>query len=182
MGERRAALLAGADGTVLEVGAGTGVNLDHYPALERLILSEPSEHMRRRLVARAEAAGVEAEIVAAGAEDLSLADASVDTVVVTLVLCSVPDLGAAVAELRRVLRPDGRLLLIEHVRAEGRAARAQDLADRVWPHLAQGCHPNRDTVRALDAGGFRRIEEERFVPPERIGPLTPHVVGVYQPA
>ncbi len=182
MGERRAALLDAARGTVLEIGAGTGSNLDHYPPLERLILSEPSPHMRRRLANRAAAAGLRVEVLDAAAEDLPLPDDSVDTVVVTLVLCSVPDVGAAIAEIRRVLRPDGRLLMIEHVRGEGRVARAQDLADRVWPHLAQGCHPNRDTAAAVAAAGFSRIEAERFVPPERVGPLIPHVAGTYRPA
>ena len=117
--ERRRRLLMHARGTVLEIGAGTGLNLEHYPSgLDALLLTEPSEPMARRLEARLRRSGRRGRVERAGAEALPVATGSVDTVVATLVLCTVPDPGAALAEIRRVLRPDGRLLFIEHVRLQ----------------------------------------------------------------
>lgn len=168
-----------ARGVVVELGAGTGANLPFYEpeALDRLVLVEPSPAMRRRLTAPAAALG--AEVVDGTAERLPLADASADCVLGTLVLCSVPDLAAALAEARRVLRPGGRLLLLEHVRAaDPRTARRQDRVEPVWRRLAQGCHPNRDTARAVRDAGFRVVEEHP-VPVELpdLG-LFPHVALV----
>ncbi|HWH14781.1 MAG TPA: class I SAM-dependent methyltransferase [Miltoncostaeaceae bacterium] len=156
LGERRRALLALSRGDVLEVGAGTGANLAHLPpGLGRVTLSEPDPAMRRRLarrVARAGRAGV--VIDPSPAERLALDDASVDTVVVTLALCSVASPTLALAEMRRVLRPDGRLLFLEHVRGHGLRARLQRLARPMWCRLAAGCHPDRDTVATIRAAGF----------------------------
>src|ERR1051325_7713557 len=130
MAARRGELLASARGRVLELGAGTGLNLRHYPDGVDLVVSEPDPEMRARLQKRA--AG-RAPAVAAGAEDVPLPDASVDTVVSTLVLCTVADPDAALAEVRRVLAPGGRLLLIEHVRAEEEgSARWQDRLHGPW--------------------------------------------------
>ena len=144
-----------ARGVVVELGAGTGANLPWYGDVERLILVEPSPAMRVRLTP---AAG-DAEVIDATADALPLPDASVDAVVATLVLCSVPDLPAALGEVRRVLRPGGSLLLLEHVRADDPAtARWQDRLDPAWRRLAQGCHPNRDTVAAVAAAGFAVVE------------------------
>jgi len=118
MAARRRALLAQARGRVLELGAGTGLNLAHYPAdVATLVVSEPDAAMRARLARRVERAGRHARVVEASAEALPFADATFDTVVSTMVLCTVQDVGAALAEIRRVLAPGGRLLLIEHVRA-----------------------------------------------------------------
>ena len=144
-----------AHGVVVELGAGTGANLAWYGDVERLVLVEPSPAMRRRLAARAG----DAEVLDATAAALPLPDDSVDAVVATLVLCSVPDLPAALAEVRRVLRPGGSLLLLEHVRAADPAtARWQDRLDPAWRRLAQGCHPNRNTVAAVAAAGFTVVE------------------------
>ena len=117
--DERRELLASAEGATLEVGAGTGLNLEHYPeAVTRLVLAEPDEHMRRRLERRSGQVFPAAEIIDAGAERLPFPDATFDTVVVTFVLCSVPDQNAALRELARVSKQNGRLLFLEHVRAD----------------------------------------------------------------
>jgi ubiquinone/menaquinone biosynthesis C-methylase UbiE len=158
MRDRRARLLADLEGDVLEVGAGTGLNLDHYPQGSRLVLTEPDPHMRRRLVERLAGSGREATVVDAAAEDLPFPDASFDAVVSTLVLCSVGDLPRALAEIRRVLRPEGRLLLIEHVRGEGgRAVLQQAIAPA--SRLLCSCSPDRRTADAIRAAGFELAEE-----------------------
>jgi ubiquinone/menaquinone biosynthesis C-methylase UbiE len=149
--EERKQLLAGAEGATLEIGAGTGLNLEHYPeAVSRLVLVEPDKHMRRKLERRLEALGRTAEIVDSPAGGLPFPDAGFDTVVVTYVLCSVPDQQEALAEIARVLKPDGRFLFLEHVRsADPKLARQQD---RVRPlYNLFGCNPNRDTLAGIES-------------------------------
>ena len=151
MRDRRAALLAGARGRVLEIGAGTGLNLPFYPPeLDRLDLSEPEEEMARRLESRRDRERPDARVVRASADALPFADASFDAVVSTLVLCTVPDPDAAAAEVRRVLRPGGRLLYLEHVRGAGPLGRWQDHVAPAWAALAAGCRCNRPTHDLLD--------------------------------
>ncbi len=155
LGETRSKLLSDASGRTLELGSGTGANLEHYTsAVTELVMTEPDTHMAKRLRARLDderpsAAAV--EVAEVGAESLPFEDASFDTVVSTLVLCTVPDATAAVAEAHRVLKPGGRLLFIEHVRdADGtRRARWQDRLERPWGWFAGACHPNRDTGQLL---------------------------------
>jgi ubiquinone/menaquinone biosynthesis C-methylase UbiE len=156
LGEMRRELLAGAGGRVLEIGAGTGVNLDLYPeAVTELVLVEPDPHMAKRLRARLAASPRQATVLEAPAEKLPHPDASFDVAVTTLVLCTVPNPEAALAELRRVLVPGGRLLLIEHVRAEDAgSARWQDRLEKPWQFLGDGCHCNRDTAASLADAGF----------------------------
>lgn len=149
--EERARLLSAAAGATLEIGAGTGLNLEHYPeAVTRLVLVEPDRHMRRRLGKRLEGLGRSAEIVDASVERLPFPDATFDTAVVTYVLCSVPDQGEALAEIARVLKPNGRFLFLEHVRsADPRLARRQD---RIRPlYNLVGCNPNRDTLARIES-------------------------------
>jgi ubiquinone/menaquinone biosynthesis C-methylase UbiE len=143
MADHRRALLAAASGRVLEIGAGTGLNLPHYPDGIELVLTEPEAPMARRLERRG------GTVIPASAEALPFEDASFDTAVSTLVLCTVPDPERAVAELARVLKPGGRLLFIEHVRGEGRLARWQDRLERPWRRIGNGCHANRDTLALL---------------------------------
>lgn len=155
----RAELLAGVEGDVLEVGAGTGANLAHYgPLVRRLVLAEPDRHMRARLAAlvAARPPGVPVEVVDAPAERLPFADATFDAVVSTLVLCSVDDLPATLAELRRVLRPGGRLHFLEHVAATDRPGRLrwQRRLEPVWRRVAGGCRLTRTTGDAIAAAGF----------------------------
>jgi ubiquinone/menaquinone biosynthesis C-methylase UbiE len=159
LGDRRAALLSAASGRTLELGAGTGVNLAHYTgAVTELMITEPDPHMARRLRDKLAAAPppFPVEVIETGAEQLPGDDASFDTVVSTLVLCTVDDPGAAAAEIARVLAPGGRLLLFEHVRDPdaGRLGRWQDRLERPWGWFAAGCHPNRDTRATLSAAGF----------------------------
>jgi ubiquinone/menaquinone biosynthesis C-methylase UbiE len=177
MGERRKRLLAGARGAVLEIGGGTGANLMHFRGVDRVVVAEPDPFMRKRLDQKLEDARVPIEILAAGAETLPFPDGSFDTVVSTLVLCTVPDQGAALDEIRRVLRPGGRLLFIEHVRASGSAARWQDRLGPLWRRLFGGCHPNRETVAAIEEAGFEIETFEGFRPPDPLAVLLPCVQG-----
>ena len=139
MGECRRRLLAGARGAVLEIGGGTGANLAHYWDVDRVTFAEPDPFMRNRIGPKLEDARVPVEVSAAGAEALPFPDGSFDTVVSTLVLCTVPDQEAALDEVRRVLRPGGRLLFIEHVRAAEPMARWQDRLEPLWRRLLGGC-------------------------------------------
>jgi ubiquinone/menaquinone biosynthesis C-methylase UbiE len=150
--DARRELLAQARGRVLEIGAGTGANVELYPdAVSELVLTEPEEPMAQRLRPRAGSA----QVVVAPAESLPFEDASFDTVVCTLVLCTVADQEAAIGEIRRVLKPGGRVLLIEHVRSpDPGMAKWQDRLLRPHRFVAHGCHPNRDTGAALARAGF----------------------------
>jgi ubiquinone/menaquinone biosynthesis C-methylase UbiE len=177
MGERRRRLLAGARGAVLEIGGGTGANLAHYRNVDRVTIAEPDRFMRNRIGPKLEEARVPVQVSAAGAEALPYPDGSFDTVVSTLVLCTVLDQEAALDEVRRVLRPGGRLLFIEHVRAAGSAARWQDRLEPLWRRLLGGCHPNRDTVAAIEEAGFEIETFESFYPPDPLSALMPHVQG-----
>lgn len=155
----RAALLADLAGTVVEVGAGTGANLAHYPStVERLVLTDPVPAMLTQLRGRLDrlAPGIDVEVHRASAASLPLGDGEVDAVVSTLVLCSVPDPAGALAEARRVLRPGGRLVFLEHVAAEGRPDRLrwQHRLDHVWPHLAGGCRLTRSTGALIEEAGY----------------------------
>ena len=177
MGRRRSRLLAGAAGSVLEIGGGTGANLPHYRDAGRVVVSEPDPFMRGRLRRKLVRARVPVEVSESGAEDLPFRDGSFDAVVSTLVLCSVPNQEKALAEVRRVLRPGGRLLFIEHVRGEGSVARVQDRVLPLWSRLFAGCHPNRDTLGSIQAAGFEVGKLDRFVPPGPFTGLVPHIQG-----
>lgn len=172
-------LLARARGRVLEVGAGTGLNLDCYGAeVEALTLVEPDPHMTSRLREKLERTGREAELVEAPAERLPFPDSSFDTVALTLVLCTVPDPAAALKEIKRVLKPEGRMLFLEHVRADNaRLAKWQDRWERPWRFLADGCHCNRDTTAAIRAAGFEVAELECGELPKAPPIVRPLITG-----
>lgn len=162
MGERagmrrhRRELLARARGQTLEIGSGTGLNLVHYPGdFDGLVLAEPDPSMRKRLQATARRSERNARVIDARAEELPFDDASLDTVVSTLVLCTVDAPDIALREIRRVLRPDGQLLFIEHVRSDSPLlARWQDRLARPWQRFAEGCRCNRATLELIEACGF----------------------------
>jgi len=162
--EMRRELLAQARGRVLELGAGTGLNLEHYPeSIESLTMVEPDPHMTKQLRDKLAQSGRSAEVsvVEAPGEDLPFADGSFDTVAVTLVLCTVPDPDATLAEIKRVLAPGGQLLFLEHVRShDDGLAKWQDRLEGPWKFLADGCRCNRDTVSAIGAAGFELGEVE----------------------
>jgi SAM-dependent methyltransferase len=149
-------LLEHAAGRTVELGSGTGLNLRHYPdGLDELILTEPVAPMRERLARRVANHESRARVLDAPAERLPLADETADTVVSTLVLCTVDDPEVALREIGRVLRPGGRLLFLEHVRAESpRLARWQDRLHDPWHRFAEGCHCNRPTLELIRASGL----------------------------
>jgi ubiquinone/menaquinone biosynthesis C-methylase UbiE len=156
---RRAELLHDLGGRVLEIGAGTGLNLRHYPAtVDELVLTEPDAGMvtrLRRRVARDGAAPPHVRVVPAPADSLWFPDGTFDAVVSTLVLCTVPDPAAALDEVTRVLRPGGRLVLLEHVLAtDPRLARRQRRLAEPWAGFAAGCRCDRDTVTLLRTAGY----------------------------
>jgi ubiquinone/menaquinone biosynthesis C-methylase UbiE len=164
LAEWRTTLLADAHGDVLEIGAGTGANLGRYgPDVARIVMTEPEARMRERLAPRLSREPRPVEVVDAGAESLPFADASFDTAVSTLVLCSVADADRALAELARVLRPGGALLFIEHVADDAgtRRRRWQERVDPVW-RLLGNCHLTRHTDRAIERAGFsiERMDRE----------------------
>lgn len=156
MRRMRSTLLAGARGRVVEIGCGTGLNIAHYPDdIVELVLTEPEPGMRRKLARRLKRHGRVAQIVDAPAEQLPLADGSVDTVVSTLALCTVGDPERALREIARVLHPDGQLLFIEHVRASSPSLAArQDKLLQPWRRFAGGCCCNRKTVELMRTCGF----------------------------
>jgi SAM-dependent methyltransferase len=176
--EGRRKLLAAAEGRVLEVGAGTGFNLPHYPqGVEELVLTDGLDGMLQRAERRAKRVGREIETTAAPVERLPFQDSSFDTVVASLLLCSVDDQDRALGEIRRVLKPRGQYLFLEHVRSnDPKIARRQDRLERLWSALVFGCHPNRDTLPRIEAA-FAVEEVERDELP--IGPkiVRPYVLG-----
>ena len=147
----RRELVARSCGVTLEIGAGTGLNLAYYPShLKRLILSEPDANMAKRLRSKVKKTGRVVSVVEADARQLPLADNSIDTVVGTLVLCSVDDVGAVLAEVERVLVMGGRFLFIEHVRSEnGILGWAQDWMVGPWSKLAGGCKCNLNSLASI---------------------------------
>lgn len=175
--------LAGLAGRVIEVGAGNGLNFAHYPAaVARVLAVEPDPYLRGAAGQRAAQAPVAVEIADGVAERLPAADGAFDAAVLTLVLCSVADQRAALAEVRRVVRPGGQLCFIEHIRADTPGLRrVQHVLDAtVWPPLGGGCHVGRDTAGAIAGAGFTvtRCEAFRF-PVTRIPlPASPHVWGI----
>lgn len=160
--DMRRNVTAAARGRVLEVGAGTGLNLDLYPLdVSDLTLVEPDPHMVKQLRKRVADLGSAAQVVEAPGEKLPFEDDSFDTVVVTLVLCTVPNPTATLAEIKRVLKPGGQFLFLEHVRSpEPGLAKWQDRLEKPWRFLGDGCHCNRDTEASLEAAGFQLSDVE----------------------
>lgn len=161
----RSDLLRDLAGQVLEVGAGTGLNIPYYPrALSRLVLSEPDPHMRSRLTRQTRAHHWDqAEVLDASLEELPLPDNAFDAIVGTLVLCSVPRLDCALAEIHRVLKPGGRFVFLEHVAAEDRPRRLkwQHRVEPFWKRLSGNCHLTRRTGEAIRAAGFAIVDIKR---------------------
>jgi ubiquinone/menaquinone biosynthesis C-methylase UbiE len=179
MAARRKELLANAHGRVLEIGAGTGLNVDSYPAtLERLVLTEPSEPMAKRMIERVAESPLKPEVVIATAEALPFEDASFDTIVSTLVLCTVPDPAATLAEIQRLLAPGGQLLLLEHVRSDSAdSAKWQDRLETPWRLYGNGCYCNRDTISIVESAGFSWDELEHGTIPHAPPIIRPLIQG-----
>lgn len=179
LSDLRAGLLAGARGRTLELGAGTGLNLGHYPAaVSELVLTEPEPPMAAKLEAGVRARGLPARVVRSGAEELPFADASFDTVVATLVFCTVTDLGRSLDEVGRVLAPGGQLLYLEHVRHPDPArARRQERLTPIQRRVACGCHLDRATPAAIAQAGFELRDERHEHFPKAPGVLQPLAIG-----
>lgn len=180
--QHRQRLLAGLEGRVIEIGAGDGRNFAHYPdAVREVVAVEPESYLRERAQEAARRAPLPVTVVDGVAEALPADDGAFDAAVISLVLCSVADPPAALAETRRVLRPGGRLRFFEHVAADGGAHRRlqRALDATVWPRLAGGCHTARDTVADIAHTGFRidTVESFRFPEGRMPTPTSPHVLG-----
>lgn len=179
--EHRRKLLAGLSGRIVEVGAGSGANFRYYPSsVGQVVAVEPERYLRERAQRAATHVPAAVSVEDGGAERLPGEPGSFDAGVVALVLCTVPDQQAALAELYRVIRPGGELRFYEHVLAHPKwEARFQRLADATfWPHVAGGCHLARDTTAAIEHAGFQIETCERFsFSPASFLPSDPHVLG-----
>jgi SAM-dependent methyltransferase len=179
-GRRKRRLFAGLPDTVVEIGPGTGANLRYYRPGTRLIAVEPNRHMHGALREAARRHRVELEIRAETADAIGLPEASVDAVVSTLVLCTVPDARAAVDEIRRVLRPGGRLVFLEHVRAgtDHRVLRAvQHSVARPWHWFFEGCDVLRDTEATLAAADWAALDVQRYRVRTLFLPINTQIAG-----
>ena len=174
----RRAALAHATGRLLMIGLGPGTDLKFVPPeVTSVAAVEPVAAFRRMASRLADRRGIAVDIVDGSGESIPFPDNSFDSVHVGLVLCSVDDVPATLGEIRRVLAPGGRLVVLEHVRGEGAMGRFQDLIAKPWSRLASGCEPNRRTVEAIAAAGFDTSQlhslPRTLVPP----PCTPHLQG-----
>jgi ubiquinone/menaquinone biosynthesis C-methylase UbiE len=163
--DMRRELIGQARGRTIDIGSGTGANLDLYPSGVELVMAEPDPYMARQLRQKLGESDRETEFVQAGAESLPFEDGTFDTAVFTLVLCTVPHPHAALDEVARVLKPGGRMLFLEHVRADDpKLARWQDRLVKPWRFVGDGCHCNRDTVAAIEASplAIERVEHDRL--------------------
>ncbi len=175
--EHRIEMIRGATGRVLELGSGNGLNFEHYAPPASVVALEPEPTMLFLAAGRAADAPVPVRLVRGAGEDLPFAYESFDTVVCSLVMCSVRDPDRVLGEVARVLKPRGEVRFLEHVRSDrAGAALAQDAASVPWSFFAGGCHPNRDTPTAFRRAGFEvRLRRFPFGPPT---PCRPHVLGV----
>jgi len=177
----RVELLADLEGKVIEVGAGSGLNFAHYPSsVTEVVAVEPEPYLRARATEAARQAPVPVRVVEGTAAALPSEDGAFDAAIASLVLCSVPDQAAALAECSRVLRTGGELRFYEHVLAEEPGlARLQRGVDLVWPHLGGGCHTSRDTLRVIEQAGFSVTSCRRFSfrPCLLFAPVSPHMIG-----
>jgi ubiquinone/menaquinone biosynthesis C-methylase UbiE len=181
--EHRRRTLAGLAGRVVELGAGDGANFALYPeVVSEVIAIEPEPRFREQAREAAREAPVPVRVLPGTAEALPLEDESVDAVVASLVLCTVPDPEQALAEARRVITPGGELRFYEHVNPERQPLRGILLVaerSRIWPTLGGGCHPTRDTLNTIETAGFAVERCERFhFSPSPVIPRLPYILGV----
>ena len=179
-GRRKRKLFADLPTTVVEIGPGTGANMRYYARGTQLIAVEPNRHMHASLRRAARRYGIDLELRTEGADAIGLPDASVDAVVSTLVLCTVPDPAAAVAEIRRVLRPGGRFVFLEHVRAgtgHPLLRTIQRVTARPWRWIFEGCDVHRDTEATLARDGWTSLDIQRYRAPTVFLPINTQIAG-----
>lgn len=185
MKDVREEIAGGASGRVLEIGAGTGANFAYYPAGLEVVATEPDPYMMRKAETKAGDSKARIELKQASAAKLPFDDASFDTVVGTLVMCSVDDQTQALTEVRRVLKPTGEYRFFEHVRYENPiGALSQTLIEPLWGWVGAGCHPNRKTVDSIRDAGFAVTRVEVTMPTPPIPPMIftrPHALGFATP-
>ncbi len=181
--EHRRELLAGLHGRVLELGAGNGLNFEHYPStVDEVVAVEPEAYLRKRALEAARKATVRVDVVDGLAGQLAFKHQGFDAAVVSSVLCTVPDVDAALTDLRRVIRPGGELRFYEHVLAhQPRLAALQRALTRsgIWPLIGGGCHADRDTAAAIRRAGFdiencRRFDFRQTL---LVAPAAPRILG-----
>jgi ubiquinone/menaquinone biosynthesis C-methylase UbiE len=180
MAEHRRTLLSALTGEIIEIGAGDGTNFTYYPrTVTRVTAVEPEPHLRRLAQAASRQAPIPVQVLDGCAEDLRKPDKRFDAAVFSFVLCTVPDLDAALAEALRVLKPGGHLRFLEHVRADSHGhIRVQRLLDAtVWPLLVGGCHTGRDTAGAITRAGFTIEQLDHFLFPDVRTPISFHILG-----
>lgn len=180
--ERRAELLSGLSGAVVEIGCGNGLNFAHYPkTVTRVLAVEPDPYLRGLAERAAADAPVPIEVVDGIADQIPADDGTFDAAVASLMLCSVPDQPTALRELHRVVKPGGQLRFMEHVRSTspGFARVQQTLDATIWPRIFGGCHVGRDTPTVIGESGFTVVEATRFAFPAGglPQPNKPHIIG-----
>lgn len=175
--ERKRDLFSDLQGQVLEIGPGTGANLEYYPENVKLTGVEPNPYMQNYLEEKSRQLGKDIEIVTGMAEEIPLPDKFADAVVSTLVLCSVDSLKESLTEIKRVLKPGGSFLFLEHVAAPEKTwlRRIQHGIKPIWKCVADGCNPDRVTWKAIEDAGFGRVEIEHFH--LSLPVVAPHIVG-----
>lgn len=178
VGDRKQALFGNLHGDVLEIGPGTGPNLPYYPHNINWIGIEPNRYMHPYLQKEALRLGLNIDLRNGTAERLEAEDNSMNAVVSTLVLCSVPNLPGTLQEILRVLKPGGRFLFIEHVAAPQGTwlRRVQSGVKPIWKAIGDGCNPDRETWVALETAGFESVNISNFIAPVPI--VSPHIIGV----
>jgi len=179
MSEQKCELFKNLQGNILEIGPGTGPNLRYYPQDIHWIGIEPNPYMYPYLHQEADRLGLKINIKCGTAEQLKAENNSIDAVVSTLVLCSVPNLSTVLEEIRRVLKPGGQFLFVEHVAApdQTRLRRIQNWIQPFWTVIGDGCRPNRETWVALENAGFERVDYQHFranVP----AIVSPQIIGI----
>lgn len=178
VGAYKKKLFENLQGTILEIGPGTGANFAYFPPNIEWIGAEPNLHMHPHLLEEAQQRHIRADIRTMTAEQLDMPDSSVDAVVSTLVLCSVDHPQQTLREIVRVLKPGGRFIFIEHIAAPKNTGthRLQKFVKPVWKLFADGCNPDRETAVIIQNAGFQRLEVEHFRAPTSIA--WPHIAGI----
>ena len=176
---RKSRLFADLPGAVVEIGAGVGANFAYFKEGTRVIAVEPNPHMHPGLRRKARRRSLPLSILENGAEAIDLPDNSVDAVVCTLVLCTVGDPARVIDEVRRILKPGGHFIFIEHVAAPQKTwrRRLQDSLHGFWRYIFEGCNTNRDTGAMLQGAGFRNLQIEEYVMRSPFLPVNSQIAG-----